>query len=69
MAGMQQNLSYHTTFHISTRLGTRDAYTGMMPGHPTFGYRDSSGYNVGNTGFEEFLEGKAAVGFTSYTLI
>jgi len=55
MAGMQQNLSYHTTFHISTRLGTRDAYTGMMPGHPTFGYRDSSGFNVGNTGFEEFI--------------
>ena len=27
LAGMQQNLSYPTTFHISTRLGTRDAYT------------------------------------------
>ena len=34
LAGMQQNLSYPTTFHISTRLGTRDAYTTMMPGHP-----------------------------------
>ncbi len=55
MSGMQQNLSYHTTFHISTRLGTRDAYTGMMPGHPTFGYRDSSGFNVGLAGFEEFI--------------
>jgi len=55
MAGMQQNLSYFTTFHISTRLGTRDAYTGMMPGHPTFGYRGSSGFSVGNSGFEEFI--------------
>jgi len=55
MAGMQQNLSYFTTFHISTRLGTRDAYTGMMPGHPTFGHRGSAGFNVGNAGFEEFI--------------
>lgn len=55
MAGMQQNLSYYTTFHISSRLGTRDAYTGMMPGHPTFGHRGSSGFNVGNAGFEEFI--------------
>jgi hypothetical protein len=55
MAGMQQNLSYSTTFHISTRLGTRDAYTTMMPGHPTFGYRGSAGVNVGNGGFEEFI--------------
>ncbi|MDA1371568.1 MAG: FAD-dependent oxidoreductase [Proteobacteria bacterium] len=55
LAGMQQNLSYFTTFHISTRLGTRDAYTGMMPGHPTFGYRGSAGFNVGNSGFEEFI--------------
>ncbi len=55
LAGMQQNLSYFTTFHISTRLGTRDAYTGMMPGHPTFGHRGSAGFNVGNSGFEEFI--------------
>jgi len=55
MAGMQQNLSYYTTFHISTRLGTRDAYTGMLPGHPTFGYRGSTGVNVGNAGFEDFI--------------
>ncbi|HJO12275.1 MAG: FAD-dependent oxidoreductase [Gammaproteobacteria bacterium] len=55
MAGMQQNLSYFTTYHISTRLGTRDAYTGMMPGHPTFGHRGSSGFNVGNSGFEDFI--------------
>ncbi len=55
LAGMQQNLSYFTTFHISTRLGTRDAYTGMMPGHPTFDFRGSSGFNVGNAGFEELI--------------
>ena len=55
LAGMQQNLSYFTTFHISTRLGTRDAYTGMMPGHPAFDFRGSAGFNVGNAGFEEFI--------------
>ena len=55
LSGMQQNLSYPTTFHISTRLGTRDAYTTMMPGHPTFNFRGSAGINVGNAGFEEFI--------------
>ncbi len=55
LAGMQQNLSYPTTFHIPTRLGTRDAYTDMFPGHPTFVFRGSTGINVGNTGFEEFI--------------
>jgi len=55
LAGMQQNLSYPTTFHLSPRLGTRDAYTTMMPGHPTFGFRGSAGINVGNVGFEEFI--------------
>ncbi len=55
LAGMQQNLSYSTTFHIATRLGTRDAYTAMMPGHPTFGYRGSAGLDVGTAGFEEFI--------------
>ena len=55
LAGMQQNLSYSTTFHISTRLGTRDAYTTMMPGHPTFGFRGSAGINVGSVGFEELI--------------
>ena len=55
LAGMQQNISSSATFHISTRLGTRDAYTPMMPGHPTFGFRGSAGVNVGTTGFEEFI--------------
>ena len=51
LAGMQQNLSYPTTFHIASRLGTRDAYTDMKPGHPTFAFRGSSGLSVGNAGF------------------
>jgi hypothetical protein len=51
---MQQNLS-GLTFHISTRLGTRDAYTTMFPGHPTFEFRGSAGVNVGSAGFEEFI--------------
>lgn len=55
MAGMQQNLGSAATFHLSTRLGTRDAYTDMMPGHPTFGFRGSAGVNVGTAGFEEFI--------------
>ena len=55
LAGMQQNISYPVTFHISTRLGTRDAYTGMMPGHPTFGFRGSAGINVGRAGFEDLI--------------
>ncbi len=55
LAGMQQNLSYPTTFHVDTRLGTPDAYTSMMPGHPTFPFRGSAGIEVGNAGFEEFV--------------
>lgn len=55
LAGMHQNLSYPVTYHISTRLGTRDAYTSMMPGHPTFGFRGAAGINVGRSGFEEFI--------------
>ncbi len=55
LAGMQQNLGSAATFHLSTRLGTRDAYTDMMPGHPTFGFRGSAGVNVGTAGFEEFI--------------
>jgi hypothetical protein len=54
LAGMHQNLT-GLTFHISTRLGTRDAYTTMYPGHPTFGYRGSAGVNVGSAGFEELI--------------
>ncbi len=55
LSGMQQNLSYPTCYHIGTRLGTRDAYTDMYPGHPTFVFRGSTGIAVGNAGFEEFI--------------
>ncbi|WP_404404013.1 FAD-binding protein [Pelagibacterium halotolerans] len=55
LAGMQQNLSYPTTFHISTRIATRDAYTDMFPGHPTFVFRGSVGLNIGNSGFEHLI--------------
>ena len=55
LSGMQQNLSYPTTFHIQTRLGVRDAYTDMFPGHPTFPFRQATGLNVGNAGFEELI--------------
>jgi hypothetical protein len=46
LSGMQQNLSYATTFHVPTRIGTRDAYTPMLPGHPTFPERRSTGITV-----------------------
>ena len=55
LAGMQQNLSYSVTYHLSTRLGTRDAYTSMYPGHPCFGFRGSAGLNVGTVGFEDLI--------------
>jgi hypothetical protein len=55
MAGMQQNLILSQTYHVSTRLGTRDAYIPMMPGHPAFGFRGSCGISVGSAGFEQFI--------------
>jgi hypothetical protein len=55
LAGMHQNLTGQLTYHISTRLGTPDAYTAMMPGHPTFGYRGSAGINAGRAGFEHVV--------------
>jgi hypothetical protein len=55
LAGMHQNLILSLTYHVSTRLGTRDAYTPMMPGHPTFGFRGSCGISVGTAGFEELI--------------
>jgi hypothetical protein len=47
LAGMHQNLSYATTYHLNSRLATRDAYTDMLPGHPTFPFRRSTGFSVG----------------------
>jgi hypothetical protein len=55
LAGMHQNLILSLTYHVSTRLGTRDAYVPMMPGHPAFGFRASCGLSVGGAGFEELI--------------
>ena len=55
LAGMHQNLTVAITYHISTRLGTRDPYTRMLPGHPTFGYRRSTGVSVGAGGFQDLI--------------
>lgn len=55
LSSVTQNLSYPTTFHIPTRIGTRDAYTSEMPGHPTFGFRGSAGINIGLAGFEDLI--------------
>jgi len=55
LSGMQQNLSYPVTFHISTRLATRDAYTAKFPGHPTFGFRGAAGISIGLNGFEDLI--------------
>ena len=55
LSGMQQNLSYPTTFHIPTRLATRDAYTSEYPGHPTFPFRGSVGISIGSAGFEDLI--------------
>src|SRR5690606_24844120 len=55
LAGMQQNLSYGATAHIPTRLATRDAYTDMYPGHPTFVFRGSTGFSANANTFEHFI--------------
>ena len=55
LAGMQQNLSYGATAHIPTRLATRDAYTDMLPGHPTFPSRGSTGFSANANTFEHFI--------------
>jgi hypothetical protein len=52
--GLQQNLG-RRTWHVQTRLGTRDAYTSMYPGHPAFPFRKSAGFNIGHAGFEHVV--------------
>ncbi|KAA9009942.1 FAD-dependent oxidoreductase [Histidinibacterium aquaticum] len=52
--GLHQNFG-RRTYHIQTRLGVRDAYTDMYPGHPTFPFRGSAGFNVGQAGFEHLI--------------
>lgn len=55
LAGMQQNLGINITGHIPTRIGTFDSYTDMLPGHPTFSYRGSTGITLGSSSYEHFI--------------
>ena len=55
LAGMQQNLSYGSTFHIPGNLATRDPYTDMLPGHPTFSLRGSTGIKLGSDSFQHLI--------------
>lgn len=55
LAGMQQNLAITSTYHIPTRLATRDAYTDMYPGHPTFPFRRSTGITLGTSSYEHLI--------------
>ena len=55
LAGMQQNLSYGSTFHFPGTLATRDPYTDMLPGHPTFSMRGSTGINLNNDSFQHLI--------------
>jgi hypothetical protein len=55
LSGMQQNLSYGSTFHFPGTLATRDSYTTMLPGHPTFPFRGSTGMEVGDDEFEHLI--------------
>lgn len=52
--GLHQNFG-RRTYHIQTRLGVRDAYTDMYPGHPTFVFRGAAGFDVGQAGFEHLI--------------
>jgi hypothetical protein len=55
LAGMQQNLSYRSTFHIPGTLATRDPYTDMLPGHPTFSLRGSTGISLEAESFQHLI--------------
>jgi hypothetical protein len=55
LAGLHQNLSYANTFHFPGTLATRDAYTDMLPGHPTFPFRGSTGIALGGSAFEHLI--------------
>ena len=55
LAGMQQNLSYGSTFHFPGNLATRDSYTDMFPGHPTFSLRGSTGINLADDSFQHLI--------------
>src|SRR5258705_152875 len=53
--GPQQNLSYGSTFHFPGNLATRDPYTDMLPGHPTFSMRGSTGINLLTDSFQHLI--------------
>jgi FAD binding domain-containing protein len=55
LAGMQQNISYASTYHIPGILATRDPYTDMLPGHPTFSFRGSTGINLVGDSFQHLI--------------
>jgi len=55
LAGMQQNLSYASTFHIPGILATRDSYTTMLPGHPGFTLRGSTGFELQPQSFQHLI--------------
>ena len=55
LSGMQQNLGITQSFHIPPRLATRDSYSGMLPGHPTFPFRRSTGIEPGSSGYEHLI--------------
>jgi hypothetical protein len=55
LAGMQQNLSYGSTFHFPGTLATRDPYTDMLPGHPTFPFRGSTGILLQPNSFQHLI--------------
>jgi hypothetical protein len=55
LAGMQQNLGISQSFHIPPRLATRDSYTDMLPGHPTFPFRRSTGMTMGTSAYEHLI--------------
>jgi hypothetical protein len=55
LAGMQQNLGITQSFHIPPRIATRDSYTDMHPGHPTFPFRGSTGITLGLSSYEHFI--------------
>jgi hypothetical protein len=55
LSGMQQNLGITQSFHIPPRIATRDSYTDMLPGHPTFPFRRSTGITLGLSSYEHLI--------------
>jgi hypothetical protein len=56
LAGMHHNLaSWSDTYVLRSRIGTRDPYTAMFPGHPTFFERGSTGIEILLPTWEHFI--------------